>query len=79
MLWSQPDSAFAEDNDTYTVSFYKRSGDLWVWDVFKGQTVLFGDYLKPQQRMLSYMYYDQMVGFGNVNQLEFTLAFIPTR
>ena len=63
----------SEDGETYTVSFYKKSGDSWVWDVFHRQTVLFGDFLKPQQRMLSYMYYEAAFGHGNINQLEFTL------
>lgn len=63
----------SEDGKTYTVSFYKKSGDAWVWDVFNRQTVLFGSFLKAQQRMINYMVYEEMNGQGNVNQIEFTL------
>ena len=63
----------SEDGKTYTVTFYKNSGSTWVWDVFQRQTVLFGEFLKPQQRMLSYMYYEDAFGHGNINQIEFTL------
>jgi len=62
-----------EDGKTYTVSFYKKEGDSWVWDTFLGQPVFFNDYLKPQQRMLTYMAYETAFGYGNVNQIEFTL------
>ena len=66
----------SENGQTYLVSLYKRSGDAWVWDVFNGQTVLFGDILKPQQRMLTYMAYEEGFGEGNINQLEFSLEWM---
>ena len=65
----------SEDGKTYTVSFYKKSGDAWVWDVFNHQTILFGNILKAQQRMLDYLVYDYANGQGNVNQIEFTMEY----
>ena len=62
-----------EDELTYTVSFYKKNQDDWVWDTFNNQTVLFGSNLKAQQRALIYMVYEEMNGHGNINQLVFTL------
>ena len=63
----------SEQNQTYTVSFYKKNNNEWVWDIFNNQTVLFGDELKAQQRALSYLVYEDMNGYGNVNQFVFTL------
>lgn len=63
----------SENELTYTVSFYKKNGNDWVWDTFNNQTVLFGSNLKAQQRALSYMVYEEMNGHGNINQLVFTL------
>ena len=64
---------YANDGLTYRVSFHKKSGGNWVWDVFNNQTVLFGDIFKAQQRMLGYMAYDDMFGHGDVNQIEFSM------
>ena len=63
----------SEQNQTYTVSFYKKNNNEWVWDVFNNQTILFGNELKAQQRALSYMVYEDMNGYGNVNQFVFTM------
>ena len=63
----------SEQEQTYTVSFYKKNNGEWVWDVFNNQTILFGDVLKPQQRALSYMVFEEMNGYGNINQIEFTM------
>ncbi len=63
----------SEQEQTYTVSFYKKSGDVWVWDVFNNQTILFDSELKPQQQALSYMVYEDMNGYGNINQFVFTI------
>jgi len=65
----------SEDGQTYTVSFYKKVDGEWVWDVFDYQTVLFGSHLQAQQRMLGYMVYEDMNGYGNVNQFEFTMSY----
>ena len=65
----------SEDGKTYTVSFYKKSGEAWVWDVFNRQTVLFGNFLKAQQRMINYMVYEELNGQGNVNQIECTMEY----
>lgn len=67
----------SEDGQTYTVSFYKRIDDNWTWDVFNNQTILFGSNLKAQQRALSYMVYEDMNGYGNINQFVFTLEYTP--
>ena len=63
----------SEDGKTYTVSFYKKDGDSWVWDILRRQTILFGDHLKSQQRMLRFMHMEIAYGEGNINQVEFTL------
>lgn len=64
---------FSEDGKTYTVSFYKKSEEQWVWDVFNNQTILFPSYLKIQQRALRYYMYEDMNGGGSINQFEFML------
>ncbi len=58
----------SEDGSTYTVSFYKKSGEEWVWDVFNNQTILFGPALKNQQRTMRFL-------MGKVNQFEITLVY----
>ena len=60
-----------------TVSFYKKSGEEWVWDVFGNQTILFGSQLKIQQKTLRYYVYEDMNGQGNINQFEFTYSYTP--
>ena len=51
---------------TYTVSFYKKSGEDWVRDVFNGQTLFFEPELTWQQR--------EMENFWPVHQIEFTMS-----
>lgn len=68
------DFSYSEDGLQYTVSFYKKSGDEWVWDMFNYQTVLFGANLKLQQAAVEYMIYEEMNEPGRINQLVFTLA-----
>ena len=58
-----------------TISFYKKSGEEWVWDVFGNQTILFGPELKIQQKTLRFYVYEDMNGQGKINQFEFTLAY----
>jgi len=61
----------------YTVSFYKKSGEEWVWDVFGNQTILFGAQFKTQQKTLRFYVYEDMNGSGNINQFEFTCSYTP--
>lgn len=63
----------SEDGLTYTVSFYKKNGDEWIWDMFNNQTILFEPLLKIQQRTLRYYVYEDMCGAGRINQFEITL------
>ena len=63
----------SEPEQTYTVSFYKKSGGEWVWDVFNRHTILFGSNLKAQQSALGYFVYEEMNGYGNINQFVFTM------
>ena len=63
----------SEPEQTYTVSFYKKSGGEWVWDVFNTHTILFGSNLKAQQSALGYFVYEEMNGYGNINQFVFTM------
>ena len=66
------------ENAIYTVSFYKKSGEDWVWDVFDSKnTILFGSELKTQQNTLRHFYFDEVHGGGDINQFEFT--FINTQ
>ena len=54
---------------TYTVSFYKKSGENWVWDSFRNQKLFFDPELKWQQREMKNF-------FWTINQFEFTLTYI---
>lgn len=65
----------SEDGTTYTVSFYKKSGEEWVWDDFNNQTILFGPALKNQQRTMRFYQEEVYNGMGMVNQFEITLAY----
>lgn len=71
---------FETNNDdlTYTVSFYKKSGDEWTWDVFANQTLFFESVLKEQQRALGYFVYEDMNGSGNINQFVFNMEYTET-
>lgn len=66
----------SEDGQTYTVSFYQRNNDTWVWDTFDHQSLFFSSYLKAQQRAMDYYVYEDMNGEGNINQFEITLELI---
>ena len=55
---------------TYTVSFYKKSGDEWVWDYFWRQTLFFEPELKWQQNLLATFFY----GDSYINQIEFSMT-----
>ena len=62
-----------EENLIYTVSFYKKSGEEWVWDEFDSQsTILFGAELKTQQNTLRHFDFEEVNGAGHINQFEFT-------
>jgi hypothetical protein len=65
----------SEDGNTYTVSFYKKSGDEWVWDVFNNQTIFFGSALANQQRTMRFYQEEVYNGLGNINQFDITLVF----
>ena len=66
-----------EEGLTCTISFYKKSGEDWVWDVFDNQTILFGSQLKTQQKTLRHFVYEEMNGSGNINQFEFSFSYTP--
>ena len=68
---------YSEVSSTYTVSFYKKSGNEWKYDVFDGQTVFFDPELKQQQRALTYFVYEDLFGSALVNQFEFEMAYTP--
>lgn len=63
----------SNDGRTYTVSFYKKDGDNWVWDVFGNRTIFFESYMKIQQKALRYYTYEDMNGSGKINQFEITM------
>lgn len=58
---------FSRTNMTYMVSFYKKSGDSWVRDIFRKQTLFFEPELQWQQK--------EMLNFFSVNQLEFSMTY----
>lgn len=58
---------FSSVDMTYMVSFYKKNGDDWELDVFRGQKLFFDPELKWQQK--------EMERFWPVNQIEFTMTF----
>lgn len=63
---------YSEDGLTYLVSFYKKTGEEWDWDIFDNQTILFGSYLESQQRQLGYLVYESVHEPGQINQFEIT-------
>lgn len=67
----------SENGLIYTVSFYKKCDNEWVWDIFDNQTILFDDNLRMQQRALDYMRYEEMCGAGLINQFVFTFIYTP--
>lgn len=68
---------YAADNKTYTVSFFKKSGNEWVRDVFAYQELFFGLELKQQQEALGYFVYEDLLGSTQVNQFEFEMNDTP--
>lgn len=87
-VWSQEDEdwninrkvefALSDDRLTYTVTFLKKSGENWVWDVFYNQTLFFESQLKEQQRALGYFVFEDMCGSANINQFEFQMRYTQT-
>ena len=66
---------FLEDGATYTVSFYKKNGEQWVWDVFNNQTIFFGSALANQQRTMRFYQKEEYNGLGNINQFEISVVY----
>lgn len=64
---------YSADRMTYTVSFFKKSGDNWVRDIFNYQKLFFESELKWQQEALNYFAYDDMLGSAQINQFEFQM------
>ena len=58
---------FSWANMTYTVSFYKKSGDSWTWDTFKKQKLFFEPELYWQQQEI-------VVFVNKATQLEFSMT-----
>ena len=65
---------FSDDGSILTVSFRKKSGEEWVWDVFNNQTIFFESKFKEQQRALGYFVYEDMNGSASINQFEFNMV-----
>ena len=66
-----------EEENTLTVSFYKKVGEDWVWDdyfYFHSQPVFFESYLKEQEHALRYYGYDDLFDTEHIGQFVFTLA-----
>lgn len=69
---------YSQKNMTYTVSFYKKSGDNWVWDTFNAQKIFFASELYWQQRSLDCFAYEEIFGSAQINQFEFDMVFTKT-
>lgn len=63
----------SEDGQTCFISFYKKSDEEWVWDMFNNQDILLNPLLKIQQRTLRFYVYEEMSGAGRINQFEISL------
>lgn len=63
-----------EEESTLTVSFYKRSGEEWVWDAYDIQPVFYKPYLKKAEEALRYYDYDDLYGAEYISQFVFTLS-----
>ena len=68
----------SQESMTYTVSFYKKSGDEWVWDIFTSQKIFFAPELKRQQEALKCFDYEDLFGSALINQFEFEMAYTKT-
>ena len=69
---------YSQKNMTYTVSFYKKSGDEWVWDIFTSQKIFFAPELKRQQDALVCFNYEDLFGSALINQFEFEVVYTKT-
>lgn len=58
---------FSWANMTYTISFYKKSGDSWTWDTFKKQKLFFEPELYWQQQEI-------VVFVNKATKLEFSMT-----
>lgn len=64
---------YSDGGESLTISFYKKNGEDWAWDMFNNQTILFESYLKNQQRALRYYMYEEMNEPAKINQFEITM------
>lgn len=65
---------YSSDGGVFSVSFRKKNGEVWGWDVFNNQKILFEPKFKQQQRALGYFVYEDMNGSANINQFEFHMV-----
>ena len=63
-----------EEESTLTVSFYKKSGEEWVWDEYVIQPIFYEPYLEKPEEALRFYEYDDMFGEEHISQFVFTLA-----
>ena len=68
-----------EEEMTYTVSFYKKTGEEWGWDSYyfylsEAQPVFFDPYLKEPEHALRFYGYDDLFDCEYIGQFVFTLA-----
>ena len=63
---------YSNSNTTYTVSFFKKSGNDWVWDDFRGQKLFFEPELKWQQNQLKLFFFGDF--YHRINQIEFSMT-----
>ena len=69
---------YSENFTILTVTFYKKSGDEWVYDVFDNQTLFVEPILKWQQNRLTCFAYEDLMGSAQINQFEFRMVMTKT-
>lgn len=66
---------YSKESSVYTVTFYKKTGNEWKYDIFNEQTVFFDSDLSLQQRALTYFAYEDLFGSALINQFVFEMIY----
>lgn len=66
---------YSLDDQTYTVSFFKKSGDDWIRDAYNYQRIFFEPELSMQQNALGCFVWETLMGSTLVNQFEFEMVY----
>lgn len=69
--------SFDESTMLYTLSFFKKSSNDWIWGAFGYQTLFFEPELTWQQKCLEQMIYDDCQTPTMMAQIELTMEYTP--